>query len=139
MTHRSRRRFLHDSLLVTAAAAGADVGRAAARAEEARPSTSPNERLSVAGIGVRGQGNGHLGAYSNTSRYNTEVTHICDADEAIGRNRVEEVAKRQGRAPQYVQDLRKVYDDPAIDVVSIATPNHWHALAAIWALQADKD
>ena len=53
--------------------------------------------------------------------------------------RVEETAKRQGRAPKFVQDLRQVLDDPAVDVVSIATPNHWHALAAIWAMQAGKD
>ena len=53
--------------------------------------------------------------------------------------RVEETAKRQGRPPKFAQDLRQVLDDPAVDVVSIATPNHWHALAAIWAIQAGKD
>lgn len=139
MSFYSRRRFLHDSLLTTAAAAVAATQPGTAEAEERRPGTSANDRLSVAVIGVRGQGNGHLGAYSNTGRYNTEVTYICDADEAIGQKRVEEIAKKQGRAPKYIQDLRQVYDDQAVDVVSIATPNHWHALAAIWAMQADKD
>ncbi|HJT34092.1 MAG TPA: Gfo/Idh/MocA family oxidoreductase [Pirellulales bacterium] len=139
MTLYSRRRFLEDSMLATTAAALAGVP-AVLRAEERRPTKSANDRLSVAVIGVRGQGNGHLGAYSNPkSGHNTEVTYICDADEEIGRKRVEETAKRQGRAPKYVQDLRQVFDDDSVDVVSTATPNHWHALVAIWAMQAGKD
>src|SRR4029077_20182505 len=56
-----------------------------------------------------------------------------------GKNRVEEIKKQTGKAPQYVADLRQVMDDHSINIVSIATPNHWHALAAIWALQAGKD
>ncbi|HET6879823.1 MAG TPA: Gfo/Idh/MocA family oxidoreductase [Pirellulales bacterium] len=135
----SRRRFLERSLLSSAAAAVAGMTPTIVEAEERRPGTSANDRLSVAVIGVRGQGNGHLGAYSNTGRYNTEVTYICDADEAVGQQRTQEIAKKQGRAPKYVQDLRQVFDDPTVDVVSIATPNHWHALAAIWAMQAGKD
>ena len=47
--------------------------------------------------------------------------------------------KAQGKAPQYERDLRRVFDDNTIDVVSIATPNHWHSLAAIWAMQSGKD
>jgi predicted dehydrogenase len=45
----------------------------------------------------------------------------------------------QGHMPRYEQDLRNVVIDKDVDVVSIATPNHWHALAAIWALQNGKD
>jgi predicted dehydrogenase len=139
MSQFSRRRFLHDSLLASAATAVAALPGVRTQAEERRPGKSPNDRLRVAVIGVNGQGGGHLSAYSNTAQYNSEVTYICDADEAVGRKRVAEIAAKQGRAPQYVQDLRKVYEDPNVDVVSIATPNHWHALAAIWAMQADKD
>jgi predicted dehydrogenase len=135
----SRRRLLEDSLLAATAAALSGIAPQDAPAEETSAGKSANDRLSVAVVGVRGQGNGHLGAYSQTGRYNTEVTYICDADEAVGRQRVEEIAKKQGRAPQYVQDLRKVFDDPSVDVVSTATPNHWHALVAIWAMQAGKD
>ena len=51
----------------------------------------------------------------------------------------QEVEDRTGKAPQLVGDLRRIMDDKSIDVVSIATPNHWHALAAIWACQAGKD
>ena len=108
-------------------------------AKEAKQSKGPNERLGVAVIGVKGRGNEHLNAYGATDKYNIEVVAICDTDRDWGMKRVEETAKRQGRAPKYVQDLRQVFDDPAVDVVSIATPNHWHALAAIWAIQAGKD
>ena len=48
-------------------------------------------------------------------------------------------AKRYGSEPKVVQDLRRVLDDKSIDAISIATPNHWHALATIWACQAGKD
>jgi len=46
--------------------------------------------------------------------------------------------KQQGKKPGAVQDMRRVFDDPEIDVVSMATPNHWHALGTIWACQAGK-
>jgi len=106
-------------------------------AQEAAQSTSPNEKLSVAVIGVRGRGQSHLSAYAG--RNDTEVTHICDADEAIGQARVEEVAARQGRRPQFVKDMRRVFEDQSVDLVTTATPNHWHALCAVWAIQAGKD
>jgi predicted dehydrogenase len=49
------------------------------------------------------------------------------------------VAKKQNKPPKFEQDIRKVLEDKTIDIVTIATPNHWHALAAIWAMQAGKD
>jgi predicted dehydrogenase len=47
--------------------------------------------------------------------------------------------ERQRRKPKVVQDLRRVMDDKEVDAVAIATPDHWHALAAVWACQAGKD
>jgi predicted dehydrogenase len=47
--------------------------------------------------------------------------------------------KEHGRRPKAVQDLRVIFDDPKVHTVSIAAPNHWHALAAIWAMQSGKD
>ncbi|GIS58127.1 MAG: hypothetical protein CM1200mP2_03520 [Planctomycetaceae bacterium] len=64
---------------------------------------------------------------------------VVDPDEAIGRQRAEKVGNSSGRKPQYLKDMRKAFEDKSIDIVSIATPNHWHALAAIWAIQAGKD
>jgi len=57
----------------------------------------------------------------------------------VGQDRAEQVAKKQGRRPKFVRDMREVFDDPSVDVVSTATPNHWHALCSIWAMQAGKD
>ncbi len=103
---------------------------------EEKQSTSPNERLGVAVVGVNQRGREHLNAYSK--RKDTEVTYIIDADEAVGQKRAEETAEVQGRKPKFVQDLRKALDDKSVDIVTTATPNHWHALAAIWAMQAGK-
>ena len=134
MGHFTRRQFLEDSLLAAAAMAVLPGGRLLG-AEE-KQSTSPNEKLSVAVVGVNGRGNSHLETYS--SRKDTEVTYIVDADEAVGQKRVEEVAQFQSRKPKFVQDLRKAFDDKSVDIVTTATPNHWHALVAIWAMQAGK-
>ena len=56
-----------------------------------------------------------------------------------GRNRCEQVAAKQGFMPKFVRDMREAFSDPAVDIVSTATPNHWHALCGIWAMQAGKD
>jgi predicted dehydrogenase len=97
---------------------------------------SPNGKLGVAVVGVRGRGGSHIGAFAG--RKDTEVLYICDPDNEVGNRRAGEVAKRQGRKPKFVEDIRKVLEDKSVDIVSIATPNHWHALAAIWAIQAGK-
>jgi predicted dehydrogenase len=136
MVRRNRREFLEDSMFAAAAAVAASSWTAAS-GQEQQQSTSPNERLGVAIVGVRGRGGSHIGAFAG--RKDTEVLYICDADRSIGTKRAEEVARRQGRKPQFVEDLRQVLEDKNVDIVSIATPNHWHALGAIWSIQAGKD
>jgi len=64
---------------------------------------------------------------------------LCDPDTLLSAELAAIVEKQQGSAPKTTQDMRKVFDDKSIDAVFIATPNHWHALAAIWAMQAGKD
>ncbi len=135
MARYTRRRFLEDSLL--AAAAAAALPASSSFASEGKQSSSPNEKLSVGVIGVRGQGGSHLRAF--VERSDTEVTYVCDADEKVGQDRAEQVGKKQGRKPKFVQDMRRMFDDPSVDVVATATPNHWHALCSIWAMQAGKD
>lgn len=135
MSKRSRRQFLEDAMFAAAAAATAGTA-GPLRAAESSTSTSPNERLSVVVVGVRGRGGDHLNAFAG--RPDTEVTYVCDIDEKIGHSRAEQVGNRQGRAPSFVRDLREALEDDSVDIVSIATPNHWHALGAIWAIQASK-
>jgi len=131
MTRISRRRFLEESLL-SAAAAGAASHVLAGES----PSTSPNEKLSVAVIGVRGRGGDHARFFA--SRPDCQITYVCDADRDVGAGAAQKFAQ-DGREPKFVTDMRQIFDDKSVDIVSIATPNHWHSLAAIWAMQAGKD
>src|ERR1044072_981194 len=110
---------------------------AAAAASARSMRASVNDRGRVACIGVRSQGNSHLNAYSKLS--NVEVAAICDLDESMLAKRRGEVEKRQKNRPARFTDFRKVLEDKSIDAVSIATPNHLHALIAITACQAGKD
>jgi predicted dehydrogenase len=143
MAKRTRREFLEESMFATVAALGAGSGTKVFARQAAGGRVSANDTINVAVIGVNGRGNAHIGAFAKTEAnraLNTVITHIVDADSAVGERRAAEVGKRQGGiVPKYVQDLRRVYDDPSVHVVSIATPNHWHSLAAIWAMQAGKD
>jgi predicted dehydrogenase len=67
------------------------------------------------------------------------VAAICDVNQAARERAEAQVEKQRGAKPKSYADLRALYDDREVDAVSIATPNHWHALAAIWACQAGKD
>ncbi len=100
-------------------------------------SGSPGEKIGVAVIGTGGRGGAHAEAFA--TRKDCEVRYLCDADLARARGMAAAVAKYQGRVPKIGQDMRAVFEDDSVDVVSIATCNHWHALAAIWAMQAGKD
>jgi predicted dehydrogenase len=143
MAKRTRREFLEESMFATVAALGAASGAKVYAHQSAGGRVSPNDTINVAVVGVNGRGNAHIQGLAKTeanSSLNTVITHICDADTAVGERRAAEVAKRQGGiAPKFVQDIRQVLDDKSVHVVSIATPNHWHALASIWAMQAGKD
>ncbi len=137
MSQHSRREFLEQSMFAAASAAalGASVPHLSAAEKQ---SSSPNEKLRVALLGVNGRGQSHLSAF--TGRKDTEVVAIVDPDESVGMKKgVGNVYKKTNKKPAYYKDLRKAFDDQKIDVVSIATPNHWHALGAIWAIQAGKD
>lgn len=135
MIKKTRRQFLEQSMLAAAAAAA---GGAESGGGMIAGSHSTLERLGAAVIGARGRGASHISALAG--RKDVEVLYICDADREVGQRRIVEAGKRQrGRVPRFEEDLRRVLDDPRVDVVTIATPNHWHALAAIWALQAGKD
>ena len=97
-----------------------------------------NDRVVVANIGVRGQGNSLKRGFAALK--NVEVKTLCDIDANLEAPRVndKQLAGIPTFKPGFVQDLRRVLDDKDIDAVVIATPNHWHALATIWALQAGK-
>ncbi|MCI0379345.1 MAG: Gfo/Idh/MocA family oxidoreductase [Gemmataceae bacterium] len=129
-----RREFLKASAGTLAAGA---MGGVAYAAPQNQNNGGANERLNIACIGVNGQGMGHVRGYAG--RLNCVVTHICDVDTRAAGRAVAAAQKQQDSEPRVVQDIRRLLDDKSIHAVSIATPNHWHALATIWAIQAGKD
>jgi predicted dehydrogenase len=137
MARRNRRQFLQDSMLATAAAAMSTSAGRELFAQDQPASKSANERLNVACVGVKGRGGSHIGAWA--AKADTAVTYVVDVDSAIGNNRVNEIERRQGLRPKLVDDLREALDDKSVDIISVATPNHWHSLMAIWGMQAGKD
>jgi predicted dehydrogenase len=131
----TRRRFLTDSLLATAGALAAAQVPTAALAQDG--DASPNDILGVAVVGVKGRGGSHLGAFLGDPR--TQILYVVDPDTRYAEERASQAEEKQGFRPKTVTDMREAFDDPAVDIVSTATPNHWHALTAIWAMQAGKD
>lgn len=96
-----------------------------------------NDKVRVAVIGIRGMGQSHIENYQKLK--NVEVAAICDVDS----NLFDEVIKKHFtdkglKKPTVYTDLRLLFEDKAIDAVSVVTPNHWHTLASIWAIQAGK-
>jgi predicted dehydrogenase len=145
MSFFSRRDFLKQSAGLAGALAAASLPRGVA-AQDAPASAPSGDRLNVAVIGVNGRGKDHIRGFAG--RHNCVVSHICDVDTRVTAQAVRQAEQGNRRindggpmppAPRVVQDLRRLLDDRSIHIVSIATPNHWHALAAIWAMQAGKD
>lgn len=130
----NRRQFLGNS---AANAAGVAVGMVGVGFADAAKKPGPNERIRVGVIGVRSQG---LDLAKTIAAFPTaEVAALCDVDSRIlatAAGKVEDVQKRPARM---LSDYRRLLDDPTLDAVVIATPDHWHAPMAIEALSAGKD
>lgn len=117
------------------AAAGAAVGLTLGTSKTSW--AGANETIRVAVLGIRGRGRSHLGGF--IGRDKVQVVALADPDSRLFEPRMKEFFDDKGvERPRCEQDLRRIMDDPSIDAVSIATPNHWHALASIWACQAGK-
>jgi len=109
---------------------------------------SPNERINVALAGISGErervrgmiygrGRVHINTYAEIP--NVALNTICDVDERLFPGVIATVEKLYGAKPKTEVDFRKILEDKDIDVISIATPDHWHALMTVWACQAGKD
>jgi predicted dehydrogenase len=122
-----RRHFLRAS----AASLAALSARTAAGAGD-----RPNEKLALAVLGVHGRGRGLLRGFSSIE--NVEIVAVCDPDRNVIAPALKSLHPRHTRQPAVVTDLRRVFEDRAIDAVVVATPDHWHALATVWACQAGK-
>jgi len=111
-------------------------------------SDSPNERINVALVGIsgerklvrgmiRGRGRVHISNYAQIPH--VRIKTICDVDERLFPGVVSTIEEKFGATPKTEVDFRKILEDKDIDAVSLATPDHWHALHTVWACQAGKD
>jgi predicted dehydrogenase len=126
----TRRAFLRASTVGTVALAQAPLLWG-----QAERFKGANERVRVAVIGIHGMGQNHVAEYSKLP--NVEVAALCDVDQNLFGEVIRKRLKDKA-TPKTYTDLRRLYEDKSIDAVSVVTPNHWHALAAIWAIQAGK-
>ncbi len=137
-----RRTFIKNSAITAGAFA------AAPAYIPAMISNSPNSRINVAVVGIagerkrtrgiiRGRGMVHIRNFSEIP--NVSVGTLCDIDERLFPQNEAMVEILFGSKPKTEVDFRNVLEDPGIDVVSLASPDHWHALQTVWACQAGKD
>ena len=134
----SRRDFVETALTLAAASlAGMPAASTEAAEGTASASTSSPGKIRVAAIGVNNQGAAHVGEW--LANPDVDLVAICDCDPSAYVRLCEKHFKNSLHPPAYVQDVRRLLDRKDIDAVSIATPNHWHALMAIWAMQSGKD
>lgn len=124
----NRRKFLKNSAV---AAAGISIAPSVLSS-----CSTPEEKVTVALIGCRSMGFSDLKSFLNQE--NVECAALCDVDSNILDSRAAEVEKLSGTRPQTFADFRKVLEKPEIDVVIIGTPDHWHAIIMMMALEAGK-
>jgi predicted dehydrogenase len=141
MSKPTRRSFLEHTLYLAAAGMAVAQKMPTALADtatgEGPGSASSDEKVRVAVVGLHSRGLTHVQSFAEDP--SVEVVALCDVDDAqFGPAQAKLRTASRPPAKQY-KDLRKIFDDPDIHAVSIATPNHWHALAGIWGMQAGKD
>jgi len=141
-TNIDRRRFLKQASVASVGLGMAGYFGSLAKADDAQSAPSPakkfgpNDKITAAICGTNGRGLTHV--HCLTALPGVEVKYICDVDTRALAKGIKETAKKQSNAPQGLGDFRKALADPDIDVVTIATPDHWHTPMAILALAAGK-
>jgi predicted dehydrogenase len=97
-----------------------------------------NNRLRIAVAGLNGRGKSHISSW--LEQPNVEIAYLIDPDQKVLDRTLKSVQEKT--AGKYttkgVNDVRKALEDPTLDAISIAAPNHWHSLMTIWAAQAGK-
>ena len=120
----NRRHFIMSTAVMTA---GATV----------RGLASPNDTVRMGVVGCGGRGGSHVNAWP--AQPNVEIVALCDVDESHLAAKLKTMAGKGLKTPATYVDMRKMLEDKNIDAISIASPNHWHTLQTIWAVQAGKD
>jgi predicted dehydrogenase len=109
----------------------------AALAASATRVLGANDRIQVGIVGLGGRGTAHTNYYGSIAE--CRIAGLCDVNQEARERAQARVTKTGGEKAKEFRDMREMFADKAIDAVSIATPNHWHALATIWACEAGKD
>lgn len=117
----------------------APVGAAISPFIAATARAGANDRIRAAVVGVKGRGTSHMYALHQLARKNVELVAICDCHARTVEERAAQFEKQFGKKLRTCIDMRDLFEDKDIDVVTFATPNHWHALGTVWACQAGKD
>ena len=97
-----------------------------------------NDEIRVAIVGFGGRGADHISGMRGLGKKGVRIVALCDVDKKILDAGVESFAKRNEKVERYT-DIRRLLENKDVDAVTVATPNHWHSLATIWAVQAGKD
>ena len=131
MSRITRRGFLKGSM----AAAGASVFLSGTKSSGMI--LGANDRFRIGVCGLHGRGNSHAGSFVKMD--GVELAYVIDPDKKVMERAVANYSKRaKGYEVKGLSDVRKALDDKDLDAISVATPNHWHSLMAIWAAQAKK-
>ena len=96
-----------------------------------------NDKVNVGIVGLGGRGSSHLSTYTGLSE--AQVVALCDVNQAAREKAQTTLTRKSLEKATEFEDMRQMFADPKVEAVSIATPNHWHALSAIWAMKAGKD
>jgi hypothetical protein len=129
----TRRTFLQRSL----AAVGAGATFAIAGTKSSGKVIGANDVIRVGIAGLNGRGQSHLAEMLNIK--GVEITYLIDPDQRTYKKSLDRISSAGGSTPKTTTDIRQALDDGNLDVVTIATPNHWHSLISIWACDAGKD
>jgi predicted dehydrogenase len=109
-----------------------------------RAADAPNDKVVLAVIGIGSAVPGSVGGRGRqllrplATFKDVEIAYVCDVDESFFPIAQKILTERQRREARTEKDLRRIFEDKAVDAVFVATPDHWHALATIWACQAGK-
>ena len=96
-----------------------------------------NDKVNVGIVGLGGRGSSHVNTYTGLNE--AQVVALCDVNQAAREKAQATLARKNIEKAREFEDMRQMFADQKVEAVSIATPNHWHALAAIWAMKAGKD
>lgn len=116
---------------------GMGAGLATAAPALRKSGDSPNDRINLAVVGFHGRGRTHLREFGKMQ--NVRITTLCDVDERLFADAVANVEEIGGYRPRTEYDYRRILDDKDVDAITVASPDHWHALMTIGACQAGKD